>query len=57
MKSILTKLSKDILLEKLEIDLECQQRKYDYHKKISEGYHDLIEQTKQKISEVEGNVN
>ena len=56
LKSVLAKISKELLMEKLESDLKTQQRKYDYHKKIAESYHELTKQTQQKISEVDSNV-
>lgn len=56
MKSILAKISKDLLVEKLELDLKTQQRKYCYHKKIAENYHKLAKQTQQKMSEVDDSV-
>lgn len=56
MKSVLAKISKELLLEKLESDLQTQQRKYNYHKKIAENYQELTKQTQQKMSEVDSNV-
>jgi thymidylate kinase len=57
LKSVLTKISKDLLLEKLEIDLQNHQRKYNYHKKVSDGYLELVKKTQQQLCEVDSNVN
>jgi len=54
---ILARISKEILLEQLESDLKNHQRKYDYHKKISMGYLELIEQTRQHLEAVYSNAN
>ena len=54
---MLASISKEFLLEKLESDLKNHKRKYNYHKKISDGYYELIVQTQQKMFEVDSNVN
>lgn len=57
LKSVLAKISKELLLEQLETDLKNQQRKYNYHKKISDGYLELLKKTQQQLCEVDSNVN
>jgi len=52
MKHALVSLTKNIIQEKLEQELESHQQKYAYHKKISENYFILIQQTQQKLEEI-----
>jgi hypothetical protein len=40
------------LIQKLHDDLIKHQRKYDYHKKITQGYLELIQNTQQKLQEL-----
>ncbi|WP_268541674.1 hypothetical protein [Candidatus Nitrosotenuis cloacae] len=46
---------KRVILEQLEQELKSHQKKYQYHKRISEGYSELIQKTQQKLAEWEGN--
>jgi hypothetical protein len=57
LKSVLARISKQVILDKLENDLKNQQKKYNYHKKISDGYLELASQTIQQIDEVRTNAN
>jgi len=36
----------------LEESLQKQQQKYDYHKKITQGYYEIIKQTELKLQEI-----
>jgi thymidylate kinase len=57
LKTILARVSRELLLEKLETDLKNHQKKYNYHKKISDGYLELVKKTQQQLFEVDSNVN
>lgn len=51
MNSKLLAISKSTIIQSLEDELKITQRKYAYHKKISDGYLDLIQQTMRKLDE------
>jgi len=46
---------KQVILEQLEQELKSHQKKYQYHKKITDGYSDLIQKTQQKMDAWERN--
>jgi|GEM_PF-3641646 len=52
MKHILISLSKDVIRQKIQDELESHQQKYEYHKKMSENYFELILRTQQKMEGV-----
>jgi hypothetical protein len=52
MKHLLVSLSKDVIKQKIQEELESHQQKYEYHKKISENYFALIRKTQQKLEEM-----
>jgi len=41
-----------IIVEQLEESLQKQQQKYNYHKKISQGYYEIMQQTELKLQEI-----
>ncbi|HSA97888.1 MAG TPA: hypothetical protein VLF17_02290 [Candidatus Nitrosotenuis sp.] len=40
------------ILDKLEESLQKQQQKYNYHKKIAQGYYEIMQQTELKMQEI-----
>lgn len=40
------------LIQILEESLQKHQRKYNYHKKITQGYYEIIQQTELKLQEI-----
>jgi len=40
------------IVEQLEESLQKQQQKYNYHKKISQGYYEIMQQTELKLQEI-----
>lgn len=53
MKHILVSLSKSVIQQQIQEELESYQKKYEYHKKIAEQYFELIQTTQQKLSSVQ----
>lgn len=51
MKHMLVSLSRDVIRQGLESELESHQRKHDYHKKLTQEYESLIQQTQKKMEE------
>lgn len=40
------------IIQILEESLQKHQQKYDYHKKITQGYYEIIKQTELKLQEI-----
>jgi hypothetical protein len=45
--------SKSTIIESLKAQLQADQRKYQYHKKIADGYFELVQKTLQKLEETQ----
>jgi len=55
LRPVISEISKQLLVEKLESDLKDHQEKYDYHTRISLCYLEIIEETRMHLEEVYSN--
>lgn len=44
--------SKSTIIESLKAQLQADQRKYQYHKKIADGYFELVQKALQKLRDL-----
>ena len=51
MKHMLVSLSKSIIQQSLQEELESHQHKYEYHRKLAQEYEELVQQTQSKLEE------
>lgn len=45
-----------IIIQKLEESLYKHQQKYNYHKRITQGYFEIIQQTELKLQEIKSEI-
>ena len=48
----LASISQSTVIQSLEDELKSHQQKYDYHKRIADGYCRIIQQTELKLQEI-----
>jgi hypothetical protein len=54
MSHTLAGISHTAVIQSLEDELKNHQQKYNYHKRIAEGYCKVIQQTELKLQEIKG---
>ncbi|TBR08974.1 MAG: hypothetical protein EPO62_05655 [Candidatus Nitrosotenuis sp.] len=52
MSRTLTGISQTVVIQSLEDELKNHQQKYNYHKRIADGYCKIIQQTELKLQEI-----
>lgn len=52
MRHALESISQATVIQSLEDDLKNHQQKYNYHKRIADGYCKIIQQTELKLQEI-----
>jgi hypothetical protein len=45
-------ISQSAVIQSLEDELKSHQQKYNYHKRIADGYYEIMQQTELKLQEI-----
>lgn len=52
----LRSIQNQIIIQKLEESLHKHQQKYNYHKRVTQGYFEIIRQTELKLQEIKSEI-
>jgi hypothetical protein len=47
-------ISQSTVIQSLKDELKNHQQKYNYHKRIADGYYEIMQQTELKLQEIKG---